>query len=326
MRLLTFLVLEILLSPVTLTGGCLLMLWSFTVSQQNSVSLTALLPLFCRWFLHLQGIRPDAAADSLVKNLPTLNPVLSWASVAPTLLAMNLSGYTPSNFNVLPSSKENIGSMMNTRTLFLDRALTRYLESVDQVVILGAGFDTRLLKFCLGKGLALFEVDQLATQRIKQRALCSSGLDTGEITFVPVDFNQENWIEKLTAAGFETGCRTFFLWEGVTYYLTEAVVVEALKAMAAVSEKGSAIAFDFFPQHFFEGRDFWWMPSVLPIFAGIGEPFKFGMDTTEGNELAVCKLLQDTGFVLDELQMVGAGSTQQESGFYGLAVVAKGTA
>ena len=336
MRLFTFLVLESLLSPVTLTGCFVWLLWGTAVSQQQSLSFTALSPLFCRWLLHLQGMRPDPAADSLMKTLPSLNPAANWAVVWPTLWAMNISGYTPNLFNLPRAGKENLGNMINTRTLFFDRALTQYIETVEQVVVLGAGFDTRLLKFCYGKKLSLFEVDRPEMQRVKQQALKESGQPTDGIHFVPVNFNEENWIERLKAAGFLPGKKTFFLWEGVTYYLTEAIVVESLRAMGEVCSVGSAIACDFFPLHLLkgqapEGQAFWWMPLATNVLDWIGEPFRFGVDTQTGNREAIAQLLSHSAFQLRELQMMGTGkpssieplsrsSSRQGSGFCGLVI------
>ncbi|MEO0646816.1 MAG: SAM-dependent methyltransferase [Cyanobacteria bacterium J06650_10] len=333
MRLFTFLVLEILLSPITLTGYLVWTLWSVAISQQQSLSITALSPLFFRWLLHLQGIRPDPAAAELMKTLPSLNEHVNWAVVGPTLWAMNISGYTPSVFNIPSPGTENLGNMINTRTLFFDKAIARSLETVEQVVILGAGFDTRLIKFCTNTDSdtfpALFEVDQRPMQRVKQQAL-ERGLPKlqpidraiyRQIRFVPVDFNQENWIEKLTAAGFQSGKKTFFLWEGVTYYLTEKIVVESIQAMDAVCGRGSAIAFDFFPKHFLQGQDFWWMPAAMNVLDWIGEPFRFGPDTAIGNEAAIAQLLTGTGFKLSKLQMMGTYG--HSAGFCGLALVTK---
>ncbi|MGC1527135.1 MAG: SAM-dependent methyltransferase [Phormidesmis sp.] len=332
MRLFTFLVLEVLLSPITLTGYALFMTWALAVSRQKGISMTALVPLSARWLLHLQGIRPDPLADSLMNTLPCLNSGINWAIAGPTLLAMNISGYTPSLFNLPPPGAENLGNLINTRTLFFDRALSGYLETVEQVVVLGAGFDTRLFKFCLGRNLALFEVDQPNTQAVKKRALIESDRTLDEICFVTANFNEENWIDNLLAAGFEVGKKTFFLWEGVTYYLTEAVVKETLGAIGEICGVGSAIAFDFFPQHFYEGRDFWWIPFAINALDWIGEPFRFGADTDRGNQVAIDQLLAGTGFQLSKLQMAGevAGEVAGDmagditpSGFYGLVVAAK---
>lgn len=321
MRLLTFLLLEILLSPITLTGYVLLMLWATSISQQKQLSITALFPLFCRWLMHVQGIRPDPVADQLVQTLPSLNTGLNWATIGPTLFAMNLSGFTPSVFNVPPPGKENLGNMINTRTLFFDKAMSKYLGTMEQVVILGAGFDSRLFKFCLGQNLSLFEVDQRSTQQVKKAALRKSGIELTEITFVTVDFTRDDWMKSLIAEGFDIKKKTFWLWEGVTYYLPEAAVVDSLWSMAQVSGEGSAIAFDFFPQHFITGESAWWMPAATGLLDWIGEPFLFGVDMKNGNEAGVRQLLAGTGFELSELQMMGTRGGG--AGFCGLAIATR---
>jgi len=323
MRLFTFILLEILLSPITLTGYALLSLWVLAVSRQKQLSVTALSPLFCRWLLHLQGIRLDPIADKLMQTIPSLNTGLNWATVGPTLFSMNVSGFTPSVFNVGIFERENLGNMINTRTLFFDKALSKYLDAVEQIVILGAGFDTRLFKFCLGRGLSLFEVDQMQTQQVKKDALRKSEVALNEITFVAVDFNTDNWTEKLTSVGFEVGKKTFWLWEGVTYYLPESAVIESLKAMAAVSEGGSAIAFDFFPRSFISGENDWWMPLATGLLSWMGEPFLFGVDTSGGSEAGIQQVLSETGFSLSELQMMGS---QRRAEFCGLALATTASA
>ncbi|MEO1393925.1 MAG: SAM-dependent methyltransferase [Cyanobacteria bacterium J06634_5] len=313
MKLFTFFVLESLLSPITLTGYGLVVLWTVSVSQRKNLSITAIAPLSCRWMLHLQGIRLDPVAHQLMQTLPSLNAGLNWAVVGPTLLAMNLSGYTPSVLTVPVPGQENLGNMINTRTLFFDQVLRERVgplkNAVEQVVILGAGFDTRLFKFCTGRGLSLFEVDQPDTQRVKIQALTKSGIDLSEINFVSVNFNQENWVEKLVSSGFVPGKQTVFLWEGVTYYLTEAVVKQALRAMAEVSGKGSVVSFDFFSQSLVSGSHPWvWLKPGLGILESIGEPFYFGLqenNADQGTHVALSELLASCGFHLDNVQSMG---------------------
>lgn len=304
MRVFTFLLLEILLAPLTLTSLLLLQLWVLTSSQQQQISMTALAPLFCRWILHLQGIRNDPTTQALVDSLPYFSSALCWGAVGPTLFAANLTSYTPSFLNVPPVGKENISNMIYTRSLFFDRAITQYLPTAEQIVLLGAGFDTRLFNFCLGQGRALFEVDQPATQQAKIQALRESGADLSEVSFVSVDFNQENWADKLLKAGFEPGKRSFFLWEGVTYYLSETIVKETLLKVAEMSGRGSAIAFDVFSPTFISATKEWqWIQPAIKILDLIGEPFRFGIGIQ--NDILITQLLQDAGFQIQTFQPMG---------------------
>ncbi len=183
------------------------------------------------------------------------------------------------------------------------------MNSVEQIVILGAGFDTRLFELCLHRGLALFEVDQIETQRVKRQALVKSNLDCNEVTFVAVDFAQVDWIQALISAGFDSQKRTFFLWEGVTYYLTEPAVKAAFSLMSESSSTGSAVAFDFFSKALVE-RESPATPATT-ILDWMGEPLQFGIgsDTSrrmnkEETRTAIEALLSETDFRLSELQVV----------------------
>src|SRR5204862_6805551 len=90
-----------------------------------------------------------------------------------------------------------------------------------------------------------FEVDMPRTQAFKRAMLRRAGLDASRVTFVPADFEREDWFEKLLAAGFDPSRPTFFLWEGVTMYLGRPAVESALGSIAGTAP-GSAVAFDYF--------------------------------------------------------------------------------
>jgi len=305
MRVLTFFLLESLLSPLSLTSLILLQGWSITISRQQHTSITALVPLYFRWLLHIQGIRPDETTHQLISNLTGLNSALCWGSIGPTLFAANLTGYTPSFLSVPPASRENVSNMIYTRSLFFDKALAQQLSKVEQVVLLGAGYDTRLFKFCLGQGLSLFEVDQIATQQAKIQALRKSGVALDEVSFIPVDFEQGDWANKLQRAGFKPNKKSFFLWEGVTYYLTEKAVKDTLARVATLSGTGSAIAFDIFSSNFVTAsREWQWIQPAIAALDVLGEPFRFGTDLTDSTHIT--RLLQDAGFQRQTSRLIGA--------------------
>jgi len=137
--------------------------------------------------------------------------------------------------------------MMIIRTRFIEERLEQAIrEGVSQLVILGAGFDTRAYRLTeLLKASRVFEVDQPSTQEHKKRRVREAGIEVpSNLTYVTVDFRHDKLGDVLAAAGYDSGKKTFFIWEGVTMYLPEAAVEETLRWVAAQAP-GSTIIFDF---------------------------------------------------------------------------------
>ena len=177
------------------------------------------------------------------------------------------------------------------RTAHLDREVVRALdEGVRQVVILGAGYDTRAAR--LGRdGVRFFEVDQPATQRDKRERLAKlGGYPMESATFVECDFERQDFVSQLRAAGFETARPAVFVWEGVVYYLTEDAVRGTLRRIAEACHPESRVLFDYVSQRFVSGdvndeRD----REARDRVADMGEPLRFGVND-------VVPLLYETGF------------------------------
>ncbi|MCC6624745.1 MAG: class I SAM-dependent methyltransferase [Deltaproteobacteria bacterium] len=163
----------------------------------------------------------------------------------------------------------------------IDDHLRRFLaDGGDQVVVLGAGYDTRALRFAdaLG-GRVLIEVDFPATQARKQ-ALMRQRLPEATrhvAAYLGVDFLHEVLGEALTRPPFRTGARTFFIWEGVAMYLTESAVAHTLSTLAAIAGPGTEVVCDMWAEP--RGRGLWdttrrWGAGLL---ARIGEPLLFSL-------------------------------------------------
>src|ERR1700733_10996047 len=107
------------------------------------------------------------------------------------------------------------------RSRIAEDALSRAVGGgVRQIVILGAGLDTFALRNPHG-GVEIYEVDHPATQAWKRQRLAEAEIALPSwLTFVPVDFEGDDWGEKLAAAGFEQNAPAFFTWLGVVPYLT----------------------------------------------------------------------------------------------------------
>lgn len=137
--------------------------------------------------------------------------------------------------------------MMIIRTRFIDERLAQAVrDGISQVVILGAGFDTRAYRLTgMLKDVRVFEVDQAPTQEHKKRRVREAGIDIpANLTYVTVDFRRDKLGDILKAAGYDPGRKTFFIWEGVTMYLPEEAVEETLRWVAAQAP-GSLIVLDY---------------------------------------------------------------------------------
>ena len=133
------------------------------------------------------------------------------------------------------------------RCRYIDDYLQVRLEmGLDQLVILGAGLDSRAYRFKQLEGhVKVFEVDHPATQQVKIGKLAKIfGRLPGHVTYVPVDFDAET-LQKLFNFGYRPQIKTLFIWEGVVLYITAEAVDQTLEFVLKNSGSGSSIIFDY---------------------------------------------------------------------------------
>lgn len=119
-------------------------------------------------------------------------------------------------------------------------------DGLEQLVILGAGYDTRAYWIDGIGSVNVFEVDQPDTIAVKEdkiREIFSSLPD--HVTYVPIDFNAERLDRRLLECGYKLSKKTLFTLEGLTMYLDPDAVDEILEFILCNSGKGSAVAFDY---------------------------------------------------------------------------------
>ncbi len=132
-----------------------------------------------------------------------------------------------------------------------DRYIDDYLaaclmEGFDQLVILGAGYDSRAYRYERLRQLRVFEVDHPATQANKLEKIKKIfGELPAHVTCVAIDFNEQTLAERLAAHGYDPHAKTVFLWQGVTYYLEPGAVDSTLAFIARNSGPGSSVVFDY---------------------------------------------------------------------------------
>lgn len=176
--------------------------------------------------------------------------------------------------------RTNIYDMLVETTLAADKDIT-------QVVILGAGFDTRFqrLSFPKNRDLQLFEVDAIPTQQRKREVLAklapetfTSGRQPSSINYVAVNFDQDS-IESalLRTERYNRLAKTLFLWEGVTMYLQDRSVEEVLSFIKRGSGPGSLLICDIVYKECLTGEKIYNMTKVSSAAIKAAEPWIYGV-------------------------------------------------
>jgi methyltransferase (TIGR00027 family) len=168
------------------------------------------------------------------------------------------------------------------RTRYIDDYLKTCInDGIQQLVILGAGYDSRAYRIEGLKGkVKVFEVDNPATQRAKieeLKKLFESLPD--HIVYVPINFGKDKLDQRLFASGYQENLKTLFIWEGVTMYLTAEAVDDTLAFVVDNSGRDSSIIFNYIHQSVVDGT------SELKVArrnrnlaARHGEAFTFGIE------------------------------------------------
>jgi methyltransferase (TIGR00027 family) len=167
------------------------------------------------------------------------------------------------------------------RTAFIDRELQRLVQErrLSQIVLLGAGFDARAARMARA-GVRWFEVDHPGSQADKRRRIASvDGYPADAATFAACDFEHEDFLDVLVAAGFDAGAPAAFVWEGVTLYLEESAVRHTLRRVSSACHPRSVLLFDSVGKKLAGRRttrkeD----AAVHASVEGMGEPIRFGVD------------------------------------------------
>jgi methyltransferase (TIGR00027 family) len=167
------------------------------------------------------------------------------------------------------------------RTRFIDDVVRVELSAgTRQVVILGAGYDTRAHRMVELADVTVYEVDRPETQTEKRRRIGGVGVGAA-VRYVAVNFERDDVAIELSRAGLIHDERVLFLWEGVTNYLDPKAVDGVLEMVARTGE-GSAIVFTYIHKGVldgsarFEGADL-----LVANVRRLGEPWKFGIDPAE---------------------------------------------
>ena len=158
------------------------------------------------------------------------------------------------------------------RTKFIDKIIKE--NNFDQIVILGAGFDSRFIRFYNPK-TKFFEIDIKSTQKNKIELIKKSKYKINEnIFFIPADLNQQEVNQKLLSKNFSSNLKTLFIIEGLTMYLHPSAVDKLFKSIIKISSSNSEIIFDFIHQKIVKNKE----SEATKTVSSLGEKWTFGID------------------------------------------------
>ncbi len=203
------------------------------------------------------------------------------------------------------------------RTKHFDAILEKAVNTgIEQLVILGAGYDSRPYRFKEKlNGIRVFEVDFPGTLSTKkQKLLKLYGSLPKHVRYIPINFNSQSIKDVLLESGYKADKKTFFIWEGVSYYLPNKSFDAVLEFVAKNSLPNSSIAFDYAIRSFIEGDySTYGAKKLADTWEKMGEPGLSGIE-----DGATDRFLRERGlsiisdFGSDKLEQIFATSKNGE--------------
>jgi len=274
-------------------------------SKKLGVSFSAIKALQYRWFMHYFETRPDPLSVAFTKKFPCESHFGLWSIMGALIISQRLFGFTTRLGKLVEPGEETLDSTAGIRVLMFDRIMEKYVDEMDQIVLPGAGFDLIALRFTKGKKVKVFELDQVNMLHVKVETLKKTGIKHDWITYVPVDYANESWVDKLLEAGFDKTKKTFFLWQSVSLYLEADIVKKTLLKMADLCVDGSIIAQDFYSKAYSLGEYSRLAKRNMSMIENMGEPSKFGIDMSNDPKAAVESFLKECGLKMTEYIQFG---------------------
>jgi methyltransferase (TIGR00027 family) len=176
----------------------------------------------------------------------------------------------------LPETVRNRQTQFVLRSRYAEDCLADAVtRGVGQYVVLGAGLDTFACRQpAWAARLRVYEVDRPVMQDAKRRRLQAAGLAVpGNVTYVPVDFEQDSFLEELFAADLRRDRPAFVSLLGVIQYLSGEQLDRTLGLLASLT-KGSELVLSFvLPDDQLSAGDVALAATFMARFAGLGEPW-----------------------------------------------------
>ncbi len=212
---------------------------------------------------------PEPGADDVVRRLlPASARRLFWPVIR-DLVRWSMTRRVPGAYG-----------FVYARTRVIDEHVRSAIaDGATQLVIIGAGLDTRAIRFA-SPTLKVFEVDHVLSQVFKRERLVAAKMDpTGNgQRYVSFDFVRGRLVDALMQQGFTREERTCVVAEGFTFYVKPPVIYALLGFLSGDCAPGSTIVFDYIDAATADGttkdRE---AKKTRKAMAERGEPFQFGI-------------------------------------------------
>ena len=257
----------------------------------NQISKTALSAAALRVIENMRPKQERMFEDKLA--LIFLKPV--WRIV---MQLFRLRGFRESALTKRDNQYPGVMGGLLCRTRFIDDTLRKSLtDGFEQIIILGAGFDTRPYRIEGIDKVRVFEVDHPPTMAWKIVSLKKKLKNLPQhVGFVPVNFNKQKLSDEMIKSDYNPGLKSLFIWEGVTQYITAEAVDETFKFIRESSPAGSRIVFTYVDQNFLDKDERCSeLHKILSDMENLAEPWVFGIHQSE-----IGGFLEQRGFKLIE--------------------------
>jgi methyltransferase (TIGR00027 family) len=212
---------------------------------KRTVSRTALGAATCRLIEQYQPAATRLFVDPLVKDLVG----------APIRILLGFAPMRRFTIQQTDAVAAGIFGSQVCRTRYIDEAVqTAIGAGARQLVILGAGYDTRPYRLAGLAGVQTFELDLPALQQDKKDKVTRLlGHAPANVTFIPIDFDTQSLNSAFAGTAFDPASPAVFIWEAVTQYISAAAFERAMRFVGK-SAPGSSIVFTYVLKSVIEHR------------------------------------------------------------------------
>lgn len=174
-----------------------------------------------------------------------------------------------------------VNGALVARTRYIDECLLELIDAgLKQIVIIGAGYDTRAHRIQKVKeNCNVFEIDHPLTQEVKINTIKNLFNDPqNHVTYLPMHIGRGRLDKKLIKSGFDPSRKALFIAEGFLMYLPAFAVSMLLNFICGMSAPGSVLLADWFSTSVLDGSSALKEAKAFKTFVEKeGTPLRFGI-------------------------------------------------